>query len=177
MEEMRHPALYIGLLSLASCATGMARLSMEEVVPRHEKLRPPCMNFDLFSRCWSPRPQVTCLSLCGPHPGHLHQTQALPSPHERGGPILGYRGGSGRPRASRLIFPPHLSRSQSDWTQTRVLAEMLMGEEVVPSAPPMPAGPSNMPYGLRGENWGCVPWSSHLEGQEVISKTFLVPRL
>lgn len=45
---------------------------------------------------------------------------------------------------------PPRERSQSDWTQTRVLAEMLMGEEVVPSAPPLSAGPSNMPYGLRG---------------------------
>ncbi|XP_063143702.1 kinesin-like protein KIF12 isoform X2 [Rattus norvegicus] len=45
---------------------------------------------------------------------------------------------------------PPQERNHSDWTQTRVLAEMLMGEEVVPSAPPLPAGPSNMPQVLRG---------------------------
>uniref|UniRef100_A0A673UNS5 Kinesin-like protein n=1 Tax=Suricata suricatta TaxID=37032 RepID=A0A673UNS5_SURSU len=32
-------------------------------------------------------------------------------------------------------------RSHSDWTRTRVLAEMLMEKEVVPSAPPLPVGP------------------------------------
>ncbi|XP_076790948.1 kinesin-like protein KIF12 isoform X4 [Arvicanthis niloticus] len=47
---------------------------------------------------------------------------------------------------------PPRERSHSDWTQTRVLAEMLTGEEVVPSAPPLPAGPSNMPHVLRGES-------------------------
>lgn len=160
---MRDPALCTGLLFLASCATGMVRLSTEEVVPRHESLRSPSMSFGLFSRCWSPKPQVTCLRLCGPHPGHLHQAQALPSPHKRGGPSLGWSG-SGMPGASRLILPPHLSRSHSDWTQTRVLAEMLMGEEVVPSAPPLPAGPSNMPHVLRGENWGLVLLSQTILG-------------
>ncbi|XP_047624188.1 kinesin-like protein KIF12 isoform X4 [Phacochoerus africanus] len=34
-------------------------------------------------------------------------------------------------------------RSHSGWTQTRVLAEMLTKEEVIPSAPPLPAGPLN----------------------------------
>ncbi|XP_077769164.1 kinesin-like protein KIF12 isoform X5 [Canis aureus] len=42
-------------------------------------------------------------------------------------------------------------RSHSDWTQTRVLAEMLMEEEVVPSAPPLPMGTPNTPPVLRGE--------------------------
>ncbi|XP_023079550.1 kinesin-like protein KIF12 [Piliocolobus tephrosceles] len=41
-------------------------------------------------------------------------------------------------------------RSHSDWTQTRVLAEMLMEEEVVPSAPPMPVRPPKTSPGLRG---------------------------
>uniref|UniRef100_A0A8C9DKP8 Kinesin-like protein n=1 Tax=Prolemur simus TaxID=1328070 RepID=A0A8C9DKP8_PROSS len=41
-------------------------------------------------------------------------------------------------------------RSHSDWTQTRVLAEMLTEEEVVPSAPPLPAGPPNTSPVLRG---------------------------
>ncbi|XP_053060725.1 kinesin-like protein KIF12 isoform X16 [Acinonyx jubatus] len=41
-------------------------------------------------------------------------------------------------------------RSHSDWTRTRVLAEMLMREEVVPSAPPLPMGPPDASPVLRG---------------------------
>ncbi|XP_053764180.1 kinesin-like protein KIF12 isoform X1 [Panthera pardus] len=41
-------------------------------------------------------------------------------------------------------------RSHSDWTRTRVLAEMLMQEEVVPSAPPLPMGPPDASPVLRG---------------------------
>ncbi|XP_045428051.1 kinesin-like protein KIF12 isoform X2 [Pipistrellus kuhlii] len=43
-------------------------------------------------------------------------------------------------------------RSHSDWTQTRVLAEILTEEEevVVPSAPPLPPGPPNTSPVLRG---------------------------
>nr|XP_019610139.1 PREDICTED: kinesin-like protein KIF12 isoform X2 [Rhinolophus sinicus] len=41
-------------------------------------------------------------------------------------------------------------RSHSDWTQTRVLAEMLTEEEVVPSAPPLPMAPPNTSPVLRG---------------------------
>ncbi|XP_016066591.1 PREDICTED: kinesin-like protein KIF12 [Miniopterus natalensis] len=40
-------------------------------------------------------------------------------------------------------------RSHSDWTQTRVLAETLTEEEVVPSAPPLPVGPPNTSPALR----------------------------
>ncbi|GAB5580050.1 kinesin-like protein KIF12 isoform X6 [Prionailurus iriomotensis] len=40
--------------------------------------------------------------------------------------------------------------SHSDWTRTRVLAEMLMREEVVPSAPPLPMGPPDASPVLRG---------------------------
>ncbi|ELK26644.1 Kinesin-like protein KIF12 [Myotis davidii] len=43
-----------------------------------------------------------------------------------------------------------LERSHGDWTQTRVLAEILTEEEVVPSAPPLPAGPPNTSPVLRG---------------------------
>ncbi|KAL1776088.1 kinesin KIF12 [Sigmodon hispidus] len=45
---------------------------------------------------------------------------------------------------------PPRERNHSDRTQTGVLAEMLTGEEVVPSAPPLPTGCSNMPLTLRG---------------------------
>lgn len=46
---------------------------------------------------------------------------------------------------------PPRPRSPGDWTRTRVLAEMLMEEEVVPSAPPLPVGPPNTSPVLRGE--------------------------
>ncbi|XP_015981803.2 kinesin-like protein KIF12 isoform X5 [Rousettus aegyptiacus] len=50
-------------------------------------------------------------------------------------------------------------RSHSDWTQTRVLAEMLTKAEVVPSAPPLPVEPPNTSPVLRGlpaipDGWG-----------------------
>ncbi|XP_069431402.1 kinesin-like protein KIF12 isoform X9 [Ovis canadensis] len=41
-------------------------------------------------------------------------------------------------------------RSHSEWTQTQVLAEMLTEEKVMPSAPPLPAGPLNASPVLRG---------------------------
>ncbi|KAM6170353.1 kinesin-like protein KIF12 [Rhynchocyon petersi] len=41
-------------------------------------------------------------------------------------------------------------RSHSDWTQTRDLAELLIKEEVVPSAPPLPTGTPNLSPALRG---------------------------
>ncbi|XP_010833446.1 PREDICTED: kinesin-like protein KIF12 [Bison bison bison] len=41
-------------------------------------------------------------------------------------------------------------RSRSEWTQTQVLAEMLTKEKVMPSAPPLPAGPLNASPVLRG---------------------------
>ncbi|XP_048195972.1 kinesin-like protein KIF12 isoform X3 [Perognathus longimembris pacificus] len=41
-------------------------------------------------------------------------------------------------------------RNHSDWTQTRILAEMLMGEEVVPSAPPLPSRSPRATPVLRG---------------------------
>ncbi|XP_015328202.2 kinesin-like protein KIF12 isoform X3 [Bos taurus] len=41
-------------------------------------------------------------------------------------------------------------RSRSEWTQTQVLAEMLTKEKVMPSAPPLPAGPVNASPVLRG---------------------------
>lgn len=65
------------------------------------------------------------------------------------------------PGATRLILPPHPPRCHSDWTQTPVLAEMLTGEEVVPSAPPLPTGSSNMPPMLRGENLGVQCFVGH----------------
>ncbi|XP_012496664.1 PREDICTED: kinesin-like protein KIF12 isoform X3 [Propithecus coquereli] len=58
-------------------------------------------------------------------------------------------------------------RSHSDWTQIRVLAEMLTEEEVVPSAPPLPTGPPNTSpvlTGLGSKTWpkGWRPSESRL---------------
>ena len=72
------------------------------------------------------------------------------------GPALGHwdGGGGGSPGESKAHLPPPnppRARSHSDWTRTRVLAEMLMREEVVPSAPPLPMGPPDASPVLRGE--------------------------
>lgn len=156
-----HRLLHAGLLFLVSCAAGVAEVSSGEMVPRQERLSSPSTGFGLFSRSWGPRPQVTYLFLHGPHPQHLHKALAFPSPHERGGSNLGYWSGRGRPGDTRLILPPHPRRSHSDWTQTQVLAEMLIGEEVVPSAPPMPTGSSNLSPMLRGKNVGVECFMGH----------------
>lgn len=61
--------------------------------------------------------------------------------------------GTGPRNSKAHLLPPNppWPRSPSDWTQTRVLAEMLTEEEVVPSAPPLPMGPPNTSPVLRGE--------------------------
>ncbi|XP_059111862.1 kinesin-like protein KIF12 isoform X2 [Peromyscus eremicus] len=68
-------------------------------------------------------------------PGHMSLSARLPS---------------WAPAPSPGSSKPPRERSHSDWTQTPVLAEMLTGEGVVPSAPPMPTRSSNMPPYLRG---------------------------
>ncbi|XP_042768942.1 kinesin-like protein KIF12 isoform X1 [Panthera leo] len=107
-------------------------------------------------RCLALRPQVAWLCLPSPHPGHPHAILTLPSSRERGGPspwALGW--GRRRPGESKAHLPPPnppRARSHSDWTRTRVLAEMLMQEEVVPSAPPLPMGPPDASPVLRVPN-------------------------
>lgn len=76
-------------------------------------------------------------------------------PRERwagpGAPGQGRRGlGLGLEGSLPIPTSPR-SRSPSDWSQTRVLAEMLMEEKVVPSAPPLPVGPPDTSPVLRGE--------------------------
>lgn len=97
---------------------------------------------------------MTCLSLPGPLPGHLHAALALPNAPQKGGPSPGTLGhekkGLGTTKA-HLLSPLTWPRNHGSWTQTAVLAEMLTGEEVVPSAPPLPVGPPNTPPVLRGE--------------------------
>lgn len=135
---------------------GVEAGTMEMGCHREAGLRSPRMGSCLSCRCLSLRPQVTCPCLLGPHPGPPHAALALPSAQERGGPgpgILGM-GWWRRPGNLKAHLPPSNSpgpRSHSDWTQTRVLAEMLTKEEVIPSAPPLPAGPLNTSPVPRGE--------------------------
>ncbi|KAF5917667.1 hypothetical protein HPG69_013503 [Diceros bicornis minor] len=105
-------------------------------------------------RCWALRPQAACPCLPSPRPGRPPAALALPNARERGGPAPGHWAGGRRRHANlKAHLPPPNSpwpRSQSDWTQTRVLADMLTKEEVVPSAPPLPVGPPNTSPVLRG---------------------------
>lgn len=122
----------------------------------HVEAGSPSVGSGLSCRCLALRPQGACPCLPSPHPGHPHATLALPSVRERGGPALGHRdrGGGGWAWDSKAHFPlptSPRSRSPSDWSQTRVLAEMLMEEKVVPSAPPLPVGPPDTSPVLRGE--------------------------
>ncbi|XP_074251315.1 kinesin-like protein KIF12 isoform X3 [Saimiri boliviensis] len=75
--------------------------------------------------------------------------------------VLGPEASGGRPPSARPPpWAPPCSpgsakcpreRSHSDWTQIRVLAEMVTEEEVVPSAPPLPVRPPSTSPGLRGQ--------------------------
>ncbi|XP_019065371.1 kinesin-like protein KIF12 isoform X2 [Fukomys damarensis] len=49
-----------------------------------------------------------------------------------------------------LLPPLTWPRSHGSWVQTPVLAEVLTGKEVAPSAPPLPVEPPNTPPVLRG---------------------------
>ncbi|XP_032096363.1 kinesin-like protein KIF12 isoform X2 [Sapajus apella] len=93
--------------------------------------------------CQVPLAHWTCL----PRERHLSQ-------------VLGPEASAGRPLSARPPpWAPPCSpgsakcpreRSHSDWTQSRVLAEMVTEEEVVPSAPPLPVRPPSTSPGLRG---------------------------
>ncbi|CAO2587813.1 Kinesin-like protein KIF12 [Lemmus lemmus] len=108
-----------------------------------QALPPFCPCFHLCSLCrvflahWTcPRRECHVPQELGPEaPDHI-SLSARPPP-------------SAPPRSPGSSRPPR-ERSHSDWTQTQVLAEMLIGEEVVPSAPPMPTGSSNLSPMLRG---------------------------
>lgn len=122
----------------------------------HVETGSPRVGSGLSCRCLALRPQAVCPCLPSPHPGHPQATLALPSVQERGGPALGHWDGRGgdqawEPKAHLPLPNPPRPRSPSDWPQARVLAEMLLEEEAVPSAPPLPVGPLNTSPVLRGE--------------------------
>uniref|UniRef100_A0A2K5D3S9 Kinesin-like protein n=2 Tax=Aotus nancymaae TaxID=37293 RepID=A0A2K5D3S9_AOTNA len=101
----------------------------------------PCCHVCLL--CQVPLAHWACL----PRERHLSQ-------------VLGPEASGGRPPSARPPpWAPPCSpgsakcpreRSHSDWTQSRVLAEMVTEEEVVPSAPPLPVRPPSTSPGLRG---------------------------
>ncbi|KAM5299344.1 kinesin-like protein KIF12 [Ctenodactylus gundi] len=87
---------------------------------------------------------------CPRREGHLPQVL---DPRTPGGPPLSARPPPWAPPCSPWSPGPAKcprERSHSSWAQTRVLAEMLTGEEIVPSAPPLPAEPPNPSPALRG---------------------------
>nr|XP_023484487.1 kinesin-like protein KIF12 isoform X11 [Equus caballus] len=79
----------------------------------------------------------------------LHLSQML-GPHAPGSVPLSARPPPCVPPCSPGSAKCQRERSHSDWIQTRVLADLLMEEEVVPSAPPLPMVPPNTSPVQRG---------------------------
>ncbi|XP_053428925.1 kinesin-like protein KIF12 isoform X2 [Nycticebus coucang] len=82
--------------------------------------------------------------------GECHVQQVL-GPEAPGGRSLSARPPLWAPPCSPSSAKCPRERSHRDWTQTRVLAEMLTEEDVVPSAPPLPTAPPSTSPVLRGE--------------------------
>uniref|UniRef100_H0XC15 Kinesin-like protein n=1 Tax=Otolemur garnettii TaxID=30611 RepID=H0XC15_OTOGA len=83
-------------------------------------------------------------------PWRERHVQQVLGPEAPGGRPLSARPPPWAPTCSSSSAKCPRERSHSDWTQTRVLAEMLTEEEVVPSAPPLPTGPPSTSPVLRG---------------------------
>ncbi|KAG3287778.1 kinesin family member 12 [Ictidomys tridecemlineatus] len=83
-------------------------------------------------------------------PRREHHQPQVPDPEAPGGLPLSARPPAWAPPCSPGSAQCPGGRSHSDWTETRVLAEVLTGEEVVPSAPPLPMGPPKTPPVLKG---------------------------
>ncbi|KAL4668828.1 hypothetical protein H8957_010890 [Semnopithecus entellus] len=101
----------------------------------------PCCH--ICPLCRVPLAQWACL------PRERHLPQVL-DPEASGGRPPSARPPPWAPPCSPGSAKCPRERSHRDWTQTRVLAEMLMEEDVVPSAPPMPVRPPKTSPGLRG---------------------------
>ncbi|XP_070107316.1 kinesin-like protein KIF12 isoform X7 [Equus przewalskii] len=71
---------------------------------------------------------------------------SAPAPAATSAPCAEHHWASGPAHGGGSTCP----RSHSDWIQTRVLADLLMEEEVVPSAPPLPMVPPNTSPVQRG---------------------------
>ncbi|XP_048639114.1 kinesin-like protein KIF12 isoform X3 [Marmota marmota marmota] len=101
----------------------------------------PCCH--LCPLCRAPLARWAC-------PRREHHQPQVPDPEAPGGLPLSARPPAWAPPCSPGSAQCPGGRSHSDWTETRVLAEMLTGEEVVPSAPPLPMGPPKTPPVLKG---------------------------
>nr|XP_044997590.1 kinesin-like protein KIF12 isoform X3 [Jaculus jaculus] len=110
--------------------------------------------------CWALPPLCSCFQFCPlcrvplshwacpRRECHLPQ---VPESEVPGGSCLSMRPPPWAPPCSPGSAKCQQERSHSNWAQTRVLAEMLTGEEVVPSAPPLPTAFPNTPPMPRGE--------------------------
>ncbi|MXQ88472.1 hypothetical protein E5288_WYG006737 [Bos mutus] len=102
---------------------------------------PLCPRCQLCPLCHAPLAHWACPRR------ELHLPQVGKAEVEGGKARENWRPGArGSLPTTQLPWP----RSRSEWTQTQVLAEMLTKEKVMPSAPPLPAGPLNASPVLRG---------------------------
>ncbi|XP_032164455.1 kinesin-like protein KIF12 isoform X1 [Mustela erminea] len=115
---------------------------MVPALPCHA-LSPPCSCGCFCPLCRAPLAHWACAR------GELHLPQVL-GPKAPGGVPLSAQPSPWAPPGNPGSAKCPRERSPSDWPQARVLAEMLLEEEAVPSAPPLPVGPPNTSPVLRG---------------------------
>uniref|UniRef100_G1M2G6 Kinesin-like protein n=1 Tax=Ailuropoda melanoleuca TaxID=9646 RepID=G1M2G6_AILME len=111
--------------------------------PRCHALPPLCSCCHLCPLCRAPLAHWACACR------ELHLPQVF-GPKAPGGVPLSAQPPPWAPPCDPGSAKCPRERSPSDWSQTRVLAEMLMEEAVVPSAPPLPVGPPDTSPVLRG---------------------------
>ncbi|XP_022357550.1 kinesin-like protein KIF12 [Enhydra lutris kenyoni] len=111
--------------------------------PLCHALPPPCSCGRFCPLCRAPLAHWACAR------GELHLPQVF-GPKAPGGVPLSAQPSPWAPPGNPGSAKCPRERSPSEWPQARVLAEMLLEEEAVPSAPPLPVGPSNTSPVLRG---------------------------
>uniref|UniRef100_A0A8C7AXX8 Kinesin-like protein n=1 Tax=Neovison vison TaxID=452646 RepID=A0A8C7AXX8_NEOVI len=111
--------------------------------PPCHALPPPCSCGCFCPLCRAPLVHWACAR------GELHLPQVF-GPKAPGGVPLSAQPSPWAPPGNPGSAKCPRERSPSDWPQARVLAEMLLEEEAVPSAPPLPVGPPNTSPVLRG---------------------------
>uniref|UniRef100_M3Y9P2 Kinesin-like protein n=1 Tax=Mustela putorius furo TaxID=9669 RepID=M3Y9P2_MUSPF len=111
--------------------------------PPCHALPPSCSCSCFCPLCRAPLAHWACAR------GELHLPQVF-GPKAPGGVPLSAQPSPWAPPGNPGSAKCPRERSPSDWPQARVLAEMLLEEEAVPSAPPLPVGPLNTSPVLRG---------------------------
>ncbi|XP_032721576.1 kinesin-like protein KIF12 isoform X1 [Lontra canadensis] len=111
--------------------------------PLCHALPPPCSCGGFCPLCRAPLAHWACAR------GELHLPQVF-GPKAPGGVALSAQPSPWAPPGNPGSAKCPRERSPSEWPQARVLAEMLLEEEAVPSAPPLPVGPPNTSPVLRG---------------------------